>query len=83
MAAAVAIRDALQRMGFSANAALAVTNEQGIDDMDELGVLTDTEVENLCKVVRRPGGANTAGVANPGHAVSLRAENNLKLACYS
>ena len=71
MAAAVAIRDALQRMGFSANATLAVTNEQGIKDMDELGVLTDTEVENLCKVVRRPDGADAAGVTNPGHTVSL------------
>lgn len=76
------------RLGFSNDAAQAITGDQGIDSIDELKVLSDAEVENLCKVVRRPGGTvpNPADAANPlpnnGHQVSLRAENNLKLACY-
>lgn len=82
------MRSALERLGFSADAATAVCDQQDIDELDELKVLTDKEVENLCKVVRRPGGtiADPANpgqlIPNPGHQVSMRAENNLKLACY-
>lgn len=91
MAAAVALCAALIRMGFTANAATCITEEQGQDSLAELTLLTDSEIENLCKVVRRPGGlmANPnagdgapANIPNPGISVSLRAENNLKLACY-
>jgi hypothetical protein len=63
-----------------------------MDDLDEFALLTDDEVENMCKVVRKPGGtienlnADVAGqppaIPNPGIAVTLHAENNLKLACY-
>jgi hypothetical protein len=54
--------------------------------------LKDTEVENLCKVIRPPGGTipnPQAGAArqpptisDPGHTISLRSENNLKLMVY-
>ena len=73
-------------------------DDQGMDDLEELALLTDTEVENLCKVVRRPGGTidnpnrndedgdpvagQPATITNPGQTVALRAENNLKMACY-
>jgi hypothetical protein len=87
-----AIRTAMERLGFSNAAAEFIVTEQNLDDLAEFALLTDAEVENLCKVIRRPGGvipnpnAAAAGqpatVANPGIAVSLRAENNLKLACY-
>ena len=92
-ALAIAMRNAYQRLGFTAAAATLITDVQGIDELPELRILTDTEVESLCKVLRRPGGLianNQAAIAaggdaqivNPGTAVSLRAENNLKLACY-
>jgi hypothetical protein len=60
--------------------------------LEEIGLLTDGEVVNLCKALRKPGGmvANPdalfpnqpAQVPNQGFMVSMRAENTLKLACY-
>jgi hypothetical protein len=87
-----AIRSALTRLGFSNQAATFINEDQEMDDLDEFALLTDDEVENMCKVVRKPGGtienpnADVAGqpptIPNPGIAITLRAENNLKLACY-
>ena len=85
MAATVAIRAALQRLGFTNEAQTSITNSQDIDTIAELSILTDSEAESLCKVLRRPGGmvqVNGNEVPNPGTTVSIRAENNLKLACY-
>ena len=93
MAAAVAVCNALQRMGFSALAATYITTNQGLDTLSKCSILTDDEVENLCKVVCRPGGTipNPAAggpegqsptIPNPGLAVPLHVENNLKLMCY-
>lgn len=89
---AAALRAAFTRLGFSEDAREDIIDVQGIDSLAELKILTDSEVENLCKVVRRPGGAAQAAAAgaaqgaaagpNLGHQVSLRAENNLKLATY-
>lgn len=84
---AAQIRTALVRIGFSQQAATNITTEQGLDSLDEIGLLKDEEVENLCRVLRKPGGlapgrANQPPVANYGTSVSLRAENNLKLMCY-
>ena len=51
--------------------------------MEELDILTDGDINNLCKVIRRPGGINPiTNVANIGIQVSLRAKNNLKLASF-
>ena len=92
MADVVALRVALTRLGFSAKAAGFITNDQGLDTLDELKVLTNDEIESLCKVVWRPGGTvpnpnagdpgQPATLSNPGEQVPLRAELNLKLACY-
>lgn len=91
------MKEAFVRLGMSDAAAAAIVDEQGINSILELQLLTDTEIENLCKVVRRPGGTmpNPAAtghdtrnanqpdiIPNPGIPVSLRAENNLKLAAY-
>ena len=54
----VALRSAYVRIGFYAEAALVITYAQGIDCTEELEILTDGEIENLCKVIRRPGGIN-------------------------
>ena len=90
MADVVALRAALTCLGLSAKAARFITYNQGLDTLDELKVLTNDEIESLCKVVRRPGGTvpnpNTrypgqpATLSNPGKQVLLRAELNLKLA---
>ena len=81
--AGVALRSAYGRIGFSTEAALVITDTQVIDNMEELEILTDWEIDNLCKVIRRPGGINPiTNVANLGLQVSLRVENNLKLASF-
>ena len=65
--AGVALRSAYGQIGFSFEAALVSTDTQGIDCMEELDILTDGDIENLCKVIRRPGGINTiTNVANLG-----------------
>ena len=56
MADVVAIHAALTCLGFSAKASRFLTNYQGLDTLDELKVITNDEIESLCKVVRRPGG---------------------------
>ena len=76
MAETVTIRAALVRMGFSKDAAGVVVDDQGLNELTEFRILTDNEVENLCRVIQKPGGADD------GHVVPLRAENNLKLACF-
>ena len=92
MADVVSLRAALTRLGFSAKSAGFITNGQGLDTLDELKVLTNDEIESICKVVWRPGGTfpnpNSGGpgqpatLSNPRSQVPLRAELNLKLACY-
>ena len=60
-----------------------ITDAQGIDWMEKLDILTDGEIENMCKVTRRPGVINyITNVANLWLQVSLRSENNLKLASF-
>src|SRR4051794_27085194 len=78
---------ALGRIGFTNDAATAITTVQGIDSLEELELLNNHEVENFCKVLCRPRGQapSVAGgqpQPNLGISVSLKAENNLKLACY-
>ena len=92
MADIVALHAALTRLGFSAKADGSITADQGPDTLDELKVLTNDEIESLCKVVWRPGGTvpnpstgdpgKPATLSNPGEQVLLQAELNLKLACY-
>ena len=82
-ASAVQLRNALQGLGFTPDAATYIVDTQGYDTAADFAYLTNEQVENVCKVTRRPGGtgANGQGV-NPGTPVSVKAENNLKLMCY-
>ena len=92
MADVVELCAALMRLGLSAKTAGFITNNQGLDTLDELKVLTNNEIESLCKVVRSPGGnvpnpnagdpGQPATLSNPGKQVTLRADLNLKLASY-
>ena len=72
MADVVALRVALTRLGFSAKAAGFVTEDQGLDTLDELKVLTNDEIESLCKVVRSPGETvPNPNAGDPGQPATL------------
>jgi hypothetical protein len=88
MAALAAMRTMFNRLGFTVAASQVIVDEQGLDTLDEIKLLTDDEIENLCKVLRRPGGTIPAEnpahppVPNPGTPINLRAENHLKLLAF-
>ena len=76
------MKNTLRRIGFSAAATDEIVDTQGFDAISEFKLLTDSEVVNLCAIIRKPGGSVGSGtrqVPNPGVQVSLKAENNLKL----
>ena len=79
----VELRSAYVRIGFSAEATLVVTDAQGIDCTEGIEIITDGDIENICKVIRRSSGINPIkNVSNLGFQVSLSDENNLKLASF-
>jgi hypothetical protein len=92
MADLAASRALLVRLKFSVPAAAAIVDEQGIDSLEEFKLLTDEDIESLCKVVRRPGGsvvnpdAHIAGqpgmIRDGGESISMLAEGNLKLCSF-
>ena len=60
-----------------------------MDEIYELSLLTNTEVDALCKLVWSPGGtifdpASRAGgtISAPSCGIRMRAITNMKLACY-
>ena len=46
-----ALRAALVRLGTTAEVANEITATQGIDTIEELRILTDDEVETLCRAI--------------------------------
>ncbi len=84
----IAIQAAYVRLGFTDIAAFMTTAQQQIDSLEELRELKDKEAENLCRVLRKPGGLMPNPLAgqvdqpdqiyNLGTSVSTRAENLLK-----
>ena len=76
-----AMRAAFTRLAFSQQAAVALVDEQGLDDLGEVARLDDASVVNLCNTVRRPGGViigpDNVPLPNPGIPISARAERNL------
>ena len=87
MANIVAMNAIYVRLCFTVAAVALLTGAQGMYDLNKLSLLTDVEVEALCKLVYLPGGMvpNPAGRGAPivalGCSVSMRAITNLKLAC--
>ena len=81
MADIVEIFAALMRLELLAKAAGFITDDQGLETLDEMKVLTNDEIESLCKLVRRPGGTvrnpnygdpgKPATLSNPGEQVPL------------
>jgi len=78
MAGVVGVRAMFRRFGLTSAAANLLSDEQGIDSINEVLNMDGGNIENLCKVLRRPGGQNASGNPNPGVKVSARAEENLK-----
>jgi len=72
-------------MGLSLEAATEVVNVNGqnLSVLEDFLQLEDKDVETLCRVIKRPGGVNTAGNdQNQGMRVLAMAEANLKCMCY-
>ena len=84
MVAAIGVRNMLQRMGLSLEAATKVPNIDGqnLSLLEDFLQLEDKDVKTLCRVIRRPGGVNAAGNQNQGIEVSAMAEANLKPMTY-
>ena len=64
------MRAAMVRIGFSEQAAQALVEEQGIATLEEIRLLSDDEIESLCKVIRLPGGTIAQPAAGDGAAVA-------------
>jgi hypothetical protein len=60
---AAALRTALSRLGFSAPCCAFFVDVQGMDSLEEFTFLLDSDVENLCRVCRKPGGTLVAPTA--------------------
>ena len=84
MAAAISVRNMLQRMGLSLKAATKVVNvnRQNLSVLEDFLQLEDKDVEILCRVTRWPGGVNAARNQYQGMQVSAMAEANLKRLWY-
>ena len=59
------------QLGFSPKAAKLFIREQGLDNPDRLRVLTDKNVDDICNVVRQPGGKNANETLDRGQQVSV------------
>eukprot|EP00978_Attheya_sp_CCMP212_P018523 scaffold50786_cov35-Attheya_sp.AAC.1 len=84
MADLASCRALMVHLRFSLNAAATIVDEEGIDSLDEIKILTDDDIESLCKVVHHAGGSipnpdvNVAGqpatIRASGESVSMVAE---------
>ena len=61
-----AICTALSRLGFTNAVAVFITDQQGLDSLDEFCPIMDDEVKNLITVTHRPGGT----IPNPAPVVT-------------
>ena len=72
MADVVALCTAFTRLGFSADSAGFITDDHVLDTLDYLKVLTNGDIESLCKVVWRPGGTvPNPNAGDPGQPAML------------
>ena len=62
---------------FSHEAARLLTREQGLDSPERLRVLTGQNVDDICNVVRKPGGKNANRTHNRGQQISMIDHGNL------
>ena len=83
MAAPVAIKAMIDRMGFTSEDQYWTydVTHQVIQSIEYFGQLNEENVKTLCKVLRRPGVTVTVGgaqVVDNGVAISAMAETNLQ-----
>ena len=76
------LQDMYIQLGFSPKAAKLLIREQGLDIPDRLRVIIDKNVNDICNVMRKPGGKNVNGMPNRGQQISVTAQENLKLAVF-
>ena len=69
-------------LGCSPKASKLLIREQGLDSPGRLRVLTNKNVNDICNVMREPGGKNANGMPNRGQQVSVIAQENLMLATF-
>jgi hypothetical protein len=96
MAAAQAqLNNYLASIGFTEATLREQFNAQGLTSIDEVKELTDDDIKEICKIIRKPGGTipnpafgpgMAAGIpevlANPGIPISFMQEKRLKLFAY-
>ena len=63
-------------LGFSQNASDTIFTDQGVNSIEAMGTLSEADVTNLMRVVRKPGGGED------GQAVSFMAERAFNAACH-
>ena len=68
------------QLGFSSEAARLLVKEQGLDSPERLRVLTDKNINHICKIMGKPGEKNADGMPNRGRWVSVISQENLKVA---
>ena len=61
---ALKLQNMYTQLGFSCKAAKLLISEQGLDNPARLRVLTDKNVDQICNVMRKPGGKNANGMPN-------------------
>ena len=76
------LQDMYIHLGFSPKAAKLLIREQELDSPERLKVLVNKNVDNICIVVRKPGGKNVNGTPDRGQQVSVKAQESLKLAVF-
>ena len=69
-------------LGYSPKADKLLFTEQGLDSPEKLRVLTNKNVNDICHIVRKPGTKNANGMPNRGQQISVKAQENLKLAVF-
>ena len=74
------LQDMYLWLRFSSEKARLLIREQGLDSSERLRVLTDKNVDDICDVVKKPGGKNDKGMPKRGQQVSVIPKENLKLA---
>ena len=67
---------------IQSKAANKLVREQRLDSLDRLKVLMDKNVNDICNVIRKPGGMNANGTPDRVQQVSVIAQENLKLATF-
>ena len=59
------------QLGFSSLAARLLVREQGVDSSERLRVCTDKNIDDICNVMRKPGGKNANGSPNRRQQISV------------